>query len=82
MRVVMGTTIMTIFLLGLIGFLIGFAFAKSAKGKQGHSVPHKQVKQEPDAKMQRQLTQLKQQLQSGLITKEEYQEKRNALLEK
>ena len=58
------------------------AFAKSAKGKQGHSVPHKQVKQEPDAKTQQQLTQLKQQLQSGLITKEEYQEKRNALLEK
>ena len=82
MRAVMGTTIMTIFLLGFIGFLIGFAFAKSAKGKKGHSVPHEQVKQEPDAETQRQLTQLKQQLQSGLITKEEYQEKRNALLEK
>ena len=79
----MSNSIFTIILLALLGFFVGSLLARAAKrqNKKGRAVvPHEQNKQEPDEMTRRQLTQLKQQLRSGLITKEEYQEKQSVLL--
>ena len=79
----MSNAVVTIILLALFGFIVGLLMAGAAKrqNKKGRAVPHEQNKQEPEEMTRRQLVQLKQQLRSGLITKEEYQEKERILLQ-
>ena len=80
----MSNSIFTIILLALLGFFVGRLLAGAAKWQNKKSravVPHEQNKQEPEEMTRRQLVQLKQQLRSGLITKEEYQEKERILLQ-
>ena len=77
---VASNSIFTILLLALLGFAVGSLLAKTAKPKKGAAPSDEQVRQQPDEETMRQLTQLKQQLRSGLITKEEYQEKERLLL--
>ena len=83
MSSVAGNSIFTIILLALLGFVVGSLLTGAAKrqNKKGHAVPHEQNKQEPDEMTRRQLIQLKEQLRSGLITKEEYQAKKQKILD-
>ena len=66
--------------LGLLGFAIGKLFARTANRKKGGASTQKQGKRPVDEATKRRLRQLKEQLDSGLLTKEEYREKRDALL--
>ena len=70
----------TVLGLGLLGVVFGLASAAVMQRKEDGAVPKKQAKKKPDAETERQLKQLKEQLRSGLITKEEYREKRESLL--
>ena len=77
----LGTIVMLGVLGGVGGFVFGRLFAnKSAKGGKKPAAAPKQTKQPPNEESKRRLAQLKEQLDSGLITKEEYREKREALL--
>ena len=70
----------TVLGLGLLGVAFGLAAAAVAKRRQDNAASPKQTKKKPDAETKRQLAQLKEQLDSGLLTKEEYREKRDTLL--
>lgn len=82
-------TVFTIFLLGLLGFLVGIllsgALKRSRTGnspriKRGSADQRNSAATLLDEETKKQMTQLKQQLDSGLITKEEYQAGREKLL--
>ena len=70
----------TVLVLGLLGVVFGVVAAIVVKRKQDIAASPKQAPKKPDAETERQLAQLKEQLDSGLLTKEEYREKRDALL--
>ena len=70
----------TVLGIGLLGVVFGVAAAVVLKRKTDGAAPKKQTKQPPDAETKRQLEQMEEQLRSGLLTKEEYREKRKALL--
>ena len=70
----------TVLGLGLLGVAFGLAAAAVAKRRQDNAASPKQSKKKPDEETRRRLAQLKEQLDSGLITKEEYREKRETLL--
>ena len=65
---------------GMIGVVFGVVAAIVVKRRQDNAASPKQTPKKPDAETQRRLRQLKEQLDSGLLTKEEYREKREALL--
>ena len=67
----------TLILLALIGFAAGLLLAKLTKR---HRSAPSQSATKLDADTMRRLTQLKNQLESGLITQEEYQQERDILL--
>ena len=69
----LASSVFTIFLLALLGFLGGLLLAKLTRLAKGTAPSHDRAPQTPDQATERRLTQLKQQLDSGLITKEEYQ---------
>lgn len=64
-------------MLGVIGILVGLFLGILTKRRT--STPSQPAIQ-PDAETMRRLTQLKNQLDSGLITQEEYQQERDILL--
>ena len=70
----------TVLGIGMIGVVFGVVAALVAKRRQDNAAGPKQSPKKPDAETKRQLAQLKEQLRSGLLTKEEYREKREALL--
>ena len=69
--------IMTILLLSLLGVLIGVLLSVAAKKRRSGSLNDVEKLSETEL---RRLAQLKGQLDSGLISKEEYQEERKKLL--
>ena len=69
--------ISTILLLGLLGVLVGVLLGIAAKKRR--SGPLNDLEQLSETELRR-LAQLKGQLESGLITREEYEEERAKLL--
>ena len=77
MYLTMVSQLLTIVLVvGMIGVVFGLVAAIVAKRRQDNAAFPKK----PDAEKERRLNQLKEHLDSGLITKEEYREKRETLL--
>lgn len=76
----LGRFLTTVLGLGLLGVVFGLASAAVMQRKADGAAPEKQAKKKPDEETKRRLKQLKEQRDSGLITKEEYREKRKALL--
>lgn len=69
----------TVIMLGLLGFIVGKLFAKTANRKKDGTATQKKAKRKVDEETKRQLAQLKEQRRSGLLTKEEYRAKRESL---
>lgn len=69
--------IMTILLLGLLGVLVGVLLGVAAKKRRSRPLDSLETLSEADL---RRLAQLKGQLESGLITREEYEAERAKLL--